>query len=141
MEAEINNQYKYRRWPLFLFAYTVFAIFYFFFVYSFSELSYRAIAETAVMTIFVITSPLLVYFHLKIVKIKKYSSLGLDILYSWLISTLVIFMLLFSYVDGWNWFGAIALLFFLFCYNLLWLVCSYIFFRIKKRRIKKVDKI
>ena len=141
MNEEASKQYKYRRWPFFLPVYIVFAIFYFFFIYSLAEFSYRSFAETIVMTIFVATSPLLVYFNLKIKKISLYKSLGLDILYAWMISTVAIFLLMLTYLEDWDWFGAIALLFFLFCYNFGWLIGSYIAFKIKKRKIKKGNKI
>ncbi len=134
MDDEINRQYKYRKWPLFLPAYILFSIFYFFFVYSFVEFSYKTLAETLLMTIFVITAPLLVYFNLKIVKIKTYISLGLDLLYAWLTSTVFMFILMLTYFEDWNWFGAIALLFFLFCYYIFFLIFSYIYFRIKKQK-------
>ncbi len=135
MKESVNKKYKYRKWPLFVICYFLFAIFYFFFVYSLKEFSYQAFAETLIMDIFVVSSPLLVYFYFKIVKIKEYKILGLQLFYSWLTSTLSIFVLLLTYMKGWDWFGAIALLFFLFCYHFFWFIFSFLLFRVKKRKI------
>ena len=134
MEENKNIKYKYRKWPLFVSISFIFSLFYFFSVYSFEEFSYAVLAETLVMTIFTVSSPILVYFYLKIVKIKEYKILALQLLYSWMISTVSIYMLMFSYKEGWDWFGAIALLFFLFCYHIFWFIFSYILFRTKNKK-------
>ena len=135
MAEETDKQYIYKKWPLFTIVYSFFAILYFSFVFSFAKFFYKDIIETLVMTIFVVSSPLLVYFYLKIVKIKKYQVLSLQLLYSWLISTLVIFLLQLTYVKGWDWFGVIALLLFLLFYHVFWFIFSYILFRVKKPKV------
>ncbi len=138
MKKEISRQYKYRKWPLFLPIFLFFSVFYFFSVYSLKELSYKTFIETVEMTLFVVTFPLLSYFHLKIVKINKYKLLAVELFYAWSITTVVIFILMLTYMTGWNWFGAIAFLFFFFCFFLINLFFSYIYFVVKKRqRIKK----
>jgi len=136
MEEEKSKQYSYRKWPLFLPTYLLFSLFYFFSVYSWRELSYKTFIETIEMTLFIVTFPLLSYFYIKIVKINKYKSLALDLFYAWMIITVLIFVLMMTYMTGWNWFGAIAFLFFLFCFFIFNLFFSYIYFVIKKSRIK-----
>ncbi len=130
MENEINKKFSYRKWPLFLPVFLIFFALYFFIVYSFDEITYRSIAETTIMAIFVNTAPLLCFFYLKVVKIDRYKKLGLDLLCAWLISSAVIYLIMLTYITGLEWFGAIALLFFLFCYYLFWQLVSFLLFKI-----------
>lgn len=137
MEAETQISYKYRKWPLFLPSYLIFGLIYFFAVYSFRDFSYRSFTETLIMTIFVPTAPMLAVFYLKIVKIKEFLKLFLQLLYHYLISLVLIFLLMYTYLEGEEWFGAIFLLFSLFVYYLFFLISSYIYFKIKSRRNTK----
>ncbi len=132
MNSEHHSLYKYRKWPLFLPAYFLFALIYLSVFYSWSDLSYRDLAETMVMAIFIVNAPLLTYFYLRVIKINKYQKLGLALLYAYLLSTLVIFLLMLTYLHGWEWFGAIAFLFFLLFYYLFFWILSWIIFKIKK---------
>ncbi|PLX27114.1 hypothetical protein C0583_04770 [Candidatus Parcubacteria bacterium] len=135
--GEENIKYKYRKWPLLVPTYFLFAFLYFVLVYSFSEFTFRALADTLVMTLFVVTTPVLVFFDLKVVRIKSFVPLFLHIIYSWLIVSLLIYAILRTYLEAEEWFGAIALFFLLFIYNLFWLSSSAIVFLVKKKNIKK----
>lgn len=132
MESREEIKFKYRKWPLFLVFYLVFAVLYFMIFYSWSDFSYRTIAETTVMTIAVTSFPILSYFHLRVVKIKLYRLLGIDLLFWWLGSTFFIYLLMLSYLRDMEWFGAIAFFFFYFLYFLFCVLTTFLVFRIKK---------
>jgi hypothetical protein len=138
METNAVTSYRYRRWPLLLPSYLVFALAYITIFYSWLSLSYRDLAETAVMSLFVVGPLALAYLHLSLIKVDRYQALGLDLLYNWLLSTLLIFLLMLSYLSGEEWFGAIALLFLLFIYNVCGQLIFYVLFKVlKKSRIKE----
>ncbi len=134
MEMQKNKKFKYRKWPLFLPVYAIFTLLYYF---VFSENNW---ADSLIWAIFFITYPLLSYFYLRLVKVKLYYKLGLHLVFAWFLGSIFMFLLALTYMEGLEWFGFLALLFYYFVFGLVVNLLSFILFKINLKKHKHEGK-